>query len=212
MRNSIEFEASGRFALFTDPVIGSSAGRCTLPLPTYGALVGLCCSIYSHRSMRWVIDEVRVMNRILTEPLSGFYRCGCGLRVDCLLRDVRYQIRAHFVPSGSGGFCAPRIHSIAQRSLERGGRRRTYFGTSSCPCDVAPCRFGSGEGFYDGASKDFGLMYHSIDGARVLLFDCRMSDGMIRFPPPQQCGYSCALGGDRRYALAASAAGDVQRA
>ncbi len=185
MRNSIEFEATGEFALFTDPIIGISGGRCTLPVPTYGALQGLCRAIYTQPSFEWHVAAVRIMNRISTEPLAFNQRFSGGIAVNCCLRNVRYRILAQFVQS-TADFSAPQIYSIATRSLEKGGRRSPYLGMADCHCDITPCNFYEGEGFYDSTSHDFGLMYHSKpDGA--VMFHCIMENGIIRFPKPSEC-------------------------
>ena len=193
MSISIEFEASGSYALFSDPVIGTSGGKCSLPVPTYETLKGLCCSIYRNPSFEWVIDAVRIMNPILTEAVSISSKRTCGPRINCYLRDVRYQIKAHFVPLHSQRRFDPiEILNITLRSIRKGGRRPLHLGTSECMCDVKLCCFGEGEGFFDSQSFDFGMMYHGLtygsdQSITARAFRCRMENGVICFPAPHEC-------------------------
>lgn len=66
-RNSIDYEVSGDYALFSDPITRASGEKCSYHLPTYSALVGITSSIYWKPTFMWVIDYVRIMNPIITE-------------------------------------------------------------------------------------------------------------------------------------------------
>ena len=208
MRNSIEFEVAGDFALFTDPILGAGGGRCSLPVPTYSALKGLCCAIYEAPLFEWSIDSVRIMNSIRMEEMPLHMRFQRAQELDCCLRDVRYQVRAQLVRTGAaslrGGI--PEAHSIAARSLERGGRRGTYLGKSRYACDVTPCRFGEGISSYDSAAREIGLMFHSYECRGSLyyarMFQCVMRRGVISFPRPAECEICCPVGRAPLYALA----------
>ena len=92
--NSIELEIRGERALFRDPLRPQ-----TLPVPSCEALKGILGSIYWNPDFIWVPDSLRVM-----EPI-GYTREGArtsdggrftNADVHCL-KDVRYQLRAHFV-------------------------------------------------------------------------------------------------------------------
>ena len=65
--NIVEFEVSGAYALFSDPVTRAGGEKCTLQTPTYEALKGVLSSVYWKPTLTWVIDAVRVMNPIQTE-------------------------------------------------------------------------------------------------------------------------------------------------
>jgi len=71
MRNSIEFQVYGRMALFTDPITKVGGERSSYSVPTYQALKGITESIYWKPTFYWVVDEVRVMNRIATQSRGG---------------------------------------------------------------------------------------------------------------------------------------------
>ncbi len=195
--NIIQFELAGRYALFTDPVTACGGEKCSLPVPTYEALKGAARGIYASREFNWVIDAVRIMNRISTEAMSMTRLCyfggGRDISVYTYLRDVRYKVSSHLeFPDGTPPETQHKHYSIARRMLGKGGRREIYLGVRSCTAAVSPCRFAEGEGFYDDISEDLGLMYHSIaysgsEAVSVQHFNCRMEHGVIAFPPPVEC-------------------------
>ena len=71
MRNAIEFQVYGRMALFTDPITKIGGERSSYAVPTYQALKGITESIYWKPTIFWLIDEVRVMNRLVTQARGG---------------------------------------------------------------------------------------------------------------------------------------------
>ena len=98
-RNTIEYKLYGRYALFSDPIMRVGGEKFSYQVPTYQALVGITESIYWKPSLFWIIDAVRVMKKIQTESkgvkpikMSG----GNELAYYTYLRDVEYQVRAHF--------------------------------------------------------------------------------------------------------------------
>lgn len=203
-RNSIEFRLWGRFALFTDPLTKIGGEKCSYHVPTYEALKGVTKSIYWKPTFVWVIDEVRVMNRIRTQtkgtkPLE--YGGGNTLAIYTFLADVEYQVKAHFEwnphrPELSDDRNEAKHHIIAQRSLERGGRQDVFLGTRDCQGYVEPREFGSGVGCYDKTEKlAYGVMFHGFDYAdetgdgklHARFWRPTMIDGVIRFVPPEDC-------------------------
>lgn len=66
-RNSIEYEVSGRYALFSEAATRVGGEKFSYQVPTYQALKGITESIYWKPTFMWVIDAVRVMNRVQTE-------------------------------------------------------------------------------------------------------------------------------------------------
>src|ERR1700687_5166737 len=107
-KNTIEFRAWGRFAMFTDPLTRVGGEKCSYHIPTYEALKGVAKSIYWKPTLIWVIDAVRVMKRIRTQtkgtkPLN--FGGGNSLAIYTFLTGdpdpitgprVEYQVRAHF--------------------------------------------------------------------------------------------------------------------
>jgi CRISPR-associated protein Cas5d len=216
-KNTIEFRAWGRFAMFTDPLTRVGGEKCSYHVPTYEALKGIAKSIYWKPTLIWVMDAVRVMKRIRTQtkgtkPLN--YGGGNSLAIYTFLTGdpdpittpptpprVEYQVRAHFEwnehrPELAKDRIDGKHYQIAQRSLVLGGRQDIFLGTRDCQGYVEPCEFGIGTGDYDGKGElGFGLMFHSFDypdetGVNTLRsnFWCpQMVDGVITFPRPEEC-------------------------
>lgn len=205
----MEFEVSGDYALFSDPITRVGGEKFSYQVPTYEALKGILQSIYWKPTLVWIIDSVRVMNKIQTEtkgirPIK--YNNGKNdLSYYTYLRDCRYKVRAHFVwnenrPELSGDRNENKHHNIARRMIEHGGRRDIFLGTRECQGYVSPTVFDDGEGAYDSTPEiDFGTMYHGITYAdeayseqtegnlTVRLWRAKMNFGIINFIPPEQC-------------------------
>ena len=66
-RNSVEFEVYGKYALFSDPITRVGGEKFSYQVPTYQALKGILESVYWKPTFIWVIDAVRIVNKIQTE-------------------------------------------------------------------------------------------------------------------------------------------------
>lgn len=210
IRNQVEFKVYGKYALFSDPITRMGGEKLSYMVPTYQALKGIMESIYWKPSIIWVIDEVRIMNPIRTEsknirPIS--YNIPQNtLSVYTYLKDVEYQVRAHFVPNPyrtepdliEDGKNENKHHNIAKRMIRKGGRRDIFLGTRECQGYVEPCVFGDKEeqGFYDDYGElDFGVMFHGFnypdetgrEELGVRLWRAKMVNGVIKFPKPEEC-------------------------
>jgi CRISPR-associated protein Cas5d len=211
-RNSVEFIAHGRYALFSDPITRVGGEKLSYQIPTYQALKGILESVYWKPTFIWYIDEVRVMNQIKTQPKGMrpiFYhpRKKNGniilndLAYYTYLKDVSYQVKAHFEwnenrPELAYDRNEHKHHNIAKRMIERGGRRDIFLGTRECQGYVEPCTFGEGEGFYDNYGEMvFGTMMHGFDypdetgknEMSVRLWtSAKMENGHIKFPSPRE--------------------------
>ncbi|MCC8195228.1 MAG: type I-C CRISPR-associated protein Cas5c [Ruminococcus sp.] len=206
--NKVEFEVSGDYALFSDPITRVGGEKCSYQVPTYEAVKGILHSIYWKPTIIWVVDKVRIMNRIQTEvkgirPIK--YNGGNDLSFYTYLKDCRYQVQAHFEwnenrPELKQDRNEHKHYQIALRMIERGGRRDIFLGTRECQGYVKPCKFGEGEGAYDDTEElAFGLMYHGItyadeaydDAAKehmtVRLWNPVMKKGVIDFIRPEEC-------------------------
>lgn len=208
-RNSVEFEVTGEYGLFSDPITRVGGEKFTYQVPTYEAIKGILQSVYWKPTLIWIIDEVRIMNPIQTEvkgirPIK-YYNADNDLSYYTYLKDCRYQVRAHFIwnenrPELEKDRNENKHHNIARRMIERGGRRDIFLGTRECQGYVKPCEFGEGEGFYDSLQElSFGLMYHGITYAdeaysqetsgrmSIRLWQAVMRKGIIEFLPPWEC-------------------------
>ncbi|MGB4660999.1 MAG: type I-C CRISPR-associated protein Cas5c [Mobilitalea sp.] len=206
--NSIEFKVYGRYALFSDPVTRVGGEKFSYQIPTYQALKGIVESIYWKPTLLWVIDRVRVIKPIQTQsqgirPIN--YAGGNTLSIYTYLKDVEYQVKAHFEwnenrPNLMEDRNENKHHNIAKRMVEKGGRRDIFLGTRECQAYVEGCEFGSGEGAYDTIDElNFGLMLHGIsyaDEARdemekehmtVRFWTPIMKNGIIEFIRPEEC-------------------------
>lgn len=207
-RNTVEFELTGDYALFSDPVMRVGGEKSTYQIPTYEALKGALSSIYWKPTLIWIVDAVRVMNQIQTEvkgirPIK--YAGGNDLSYYTYLKKCRYQVRAHFIwnenrPELAFDRNENKHHNIAKRMIQRGGRRDIFLGARECQGYVEPCTFGEGVGFYDNTPElSFGLMYHGItypdeayssqtEGMMTArLWHPVMRQGVISFLPPEEC-------------------------
>lgn len=205
MRNAIEFKVFGRMALFTDPITKIGGERSSYSVPTYQALKGITESVYWKPTFYWVVDEVRIMNRIATQsrgvkPLK-YSDDGNDLSIYTYLSNVCYQVRAHFEfnlhrKELAGDRDENKHHNIAKRMVERGGRRDIFLGTRECQGYVEPVNYGEGTGYYDDAGEmPLGTMFHGFnyvdetggDMLQVRLWQPVMDGGVIRFLRPEEC-------------------------
>lgn len=212
--NLVEFEVSGDYALFSDPVTRAGGEKCSYPVPTYEALKGILHSVYWKPTIIWIIDAVRVMNPIQMEvkgirPIK--YSGGNDLAYYTYLKNCRYQVRAHFEwnlnrPELAGDRNENKHHQIALKMIRHGGRRDVFLGTRECQAYVEPCAFGEGAGAYDDIPRlEFGLMYHGITYAdeaydeytrnrmTANFWRPAMERGVIHFPRPAACPHHKAL-------------------
>ncbi|MBD8847057.1 type I-C CRISPR-associated protein Cas5c [Priestia megaterium] len=204
MRNSIEFEVFGNYALFTDPVTKIGGEKYSYHVPTYQALKGIVESIYWKPTLLMIVDSVRVMNPIKMEskgirPIN--YNGGNTLAHYTYLKDVRYQVRAHFIfnphrPDMAFDRNEHKHHNMLKRSLKTGGRRDIFLGVRECQGYVEPCVFGEDKGFYDNYGDiHLGTMVHGINypdetgrnEMEVRLWNPILKDGVIDFIRPEQC-------------------------
>ncbi len=203
--NSIEYRLSGRYALFTDPITKIGGEKNTYHIPTYEALKGITQSIYWKPTIIWIVDKVRIMHKISTESknIKTLLYSGGGndLSVYTYLKDVEYQVKAHFEwnlerPDLEKDRNENKHFDIARRSLEKGGRRDIFLGARECQGYVEPCNFGEGSGFYDNEDLfSYGLMFHGFDyptevATKKLIarfWQAKMEKGIIEFPRPENC-------------------------
>jgi CRISPR-associated protein Cas5d len=184
--NRVEFKVYGKYALFTDPLTKIGGEKCSYHIPTYEALKGILSSVYWKPTIIWIIDKLRIVNRIKTQsksakPLNygGVYPSLRDMRkkeepfntlsIYTYLADVEYQVQAHF----EWNFYRQDMEKdrdegkhfeFAQRMIKKGGRRDIFLGARECQGYVEPCRFGEGTGFYDSyVEVAFGLMFHGFD-------------------------------------------------
>lgn len=208
--NTVEFQVSGDYALFSDPATRVGGEKCSYHIPTYEALKGILQSVYWKPTLIWVIDAVRIMNPIRTEtkgirPIG--YNGGNDLSYYTYLKNVCYQVRAHFEwnENRTELFQDRNEHKhymIAKRMIARGGRRDVFLGTRECQGYVEPCAFGEGTGAYDHLEGEisYGFMYHGITYADEAILEedkgkmtvrfwrpVMLKGGIVEFLRPEEC-------------------------
>lgn len=207
--NIVEFQVTGDYALFSDPLMRVGGEKNSYPVPTYEALKGILSSVYWKPTIIWYIDAVRVMEPVQTEvkgirPIK-YHGGGNDLSYYTYLKNVRYQVQAHFEwndnrPELAGDRNENKHYEIAKKMIDKGGRRDIFLGTRECQGYVEPCIFGEEAGAYDGVPEwGMGLMYHGITypdeaysektaGKMTANFWYPvMKRGVITFPRPEDC-------------------------
>ena len=209
-RNTVEFQVSGDYALFADPVMRVGGEKTSYHIPTYEGIKGILHSVYWKPTLIWIVDAVRVMNPIQTEtkgirPLG--YSGGNELSYYTYLKNVCYQVRAHFEwnenrPELLADRNENKHHNIAKRMIDRGGRRDIFLGTRECQGYVEPCIFGEGTSYYDAMTGElaYGFMYHGITYADEAVLEedkgkmtvrfwrpVMKSGGIIEYIHPEEC-------------------------
>jgi len=204
-QNAIAFVLTGRFALFSDPVTRVGGEKNSYLVPTYEALKGVCESIYWKPTFQWVVDSVRVLNAFQSQskgmrPIS-LRNEPATLSIYTYLKDVSYEVRAHFEWNPLRADLAAdrnenKHYFMAQRSLERGGRRDIFLGTRECQGYVEPLPETPLKGAFDTLERmPFGNMFHGFDygdtgeGGQMVarFFEPVMVRGVITFPRPEEC-------------------------
>lgn len=208
--NKVTFQVSGRVALFSDPLTRVGGEKCSYPIPTYEALKGILESCYWKPTFCWIIDRVRVMNPIRTQSTGVrpiIYNGGNTLSYYTYLTDVLYQVQAHFIwneyrPELKADRNENKHFAIANRMIEKGGRRDIFLGTRECQGYIEPCVFGEGKGAYDELDEmSFGTMVHGFSypdetgkgQLELRLWQPKMQFGVITFPPPWECTQRCKV-------------------
>lgn len=204
IRNQVSFKVSGDYALFTDPVSKIGGEKSTLSVPTYQALKGICESIYWKPTIVWVVDQVKILNKIQTEtkgirPIK--YGGGNDLAYYTYLKNPAYAVLAHFEfnqnrPDLIKDRNEHKHHNIAKRCIEKGGRRDIYMGVRECCSYVEPCDFEAEPSVYaDMPELELGFMYHGLtypdeSGTEVLTANFwrpKLVGGIITFCRPEEC-------------------------
>lgn len=171
-KNTVSFKIYGRYALFTDPITKIGGEKFSYHIPSYESIKGVLKSIYWKPTIIWHVDRVRVMKSIRTQTKGTkplVWSGGNSLAIYTFLHDVEYQVQAHFEwnearPELTKDRIDGKHFSMANRSIDKGGRQDVFLGVRDCQAYVEPCEFGKGKGAYDDIDElGFGLMFHGFD-------------------------------------------------
>jgi len=203
-KNKVTYRVYGKEALFTTPSSKLGGEKMTYQIPTYEALKGITKSIYWKPIFIWVIDKVKIMNKIRTYPKSikfmNYDDSKSNLSIYTYLQNVEYEVEAHFEwnlnrPEFEKDRIVEKHYEIMNRMIGIGGKRDICLGSRECQGYVEPCVWGKKESYYDKkGSISFGNMYHGLlypdeVGENKLyrnFFESIMNNGVIRFPNPHE--------------------------
>lgn len=192
MSNHVRLLVRGEFACFTRPEM--KVERVSYDVLTPSAARGILEAIYWKPQIRWVVDRIRVLNRIQFTtirrnevgckiPIKGKAGAGQAMksgkgqlgiyiederqqRAATILRDVAYIIEAHFELLDDA-VPAPKHYEMFKRRVEKGQSfHRPYFGCREFPVDFEWLDGDPPKGFYDDEpERDFEFILHDIDFA-----------------------------------------------
>jgi len=204
-KNFIQYKIYGKYALFTNPITKIGGEKSSYHLPTYEALRGITEGIYWKPTFEWIIDKVRVMKPIQTETksikLRNYASKNSDLAMFTYLSNVEYRVFAHFEwdesrPDLEKDRDELKHFCLANRYLNKGGKRDVFLGARECVAYVEPCDFDEGEGFYDQVPEiNFGAMFHSFTYPKTSqdeklmsnLWTAVMRKGVVDFVRPEEC-------------------------
>ena len=168
---TFEIKVYGQKALFTDPMTKLGGEKTSYRIPTPEAIKGILRSIYWKPAILWVVDEFRVMSKIQSVnrnvKINKYDTANSSdLFIYTYLKDVEYRIRCHFEfnPAVQEDHNEKKHAAIMRRSIQRGGRKNVFLGTTECAAYVEECDFSEGVGAYDEYDEmPFNLMFHSFE-------------------------------------------------
>ena len=143
----------GNMRFFSDPVTRVGGEKTSYHIPTYEA--------FKRNGRKYLLeadnyvdcrcgkgDESDSDRDKGVRPIG--YNGGNELSYYTYLRDVHYQVRAHFEqnknhPELFQDWNENKHHNIAKRMVQRGGRRDVFLGTRECQAFVEPVSFRAGK-------------------------------------------------------------------
>ena len=181
---SVCVEISGRYACFTRPEL--KAERVSYDIITPSAARGILEAVFWKPAIRYVIDEIRVCNRIHFENIRrnevNSKVVGRGhiyaaedraQRASTVLKDVRYVVTAHFEPTDKvgdadklpdGRFNHGKFAEMLTRRLRIGQQyHQPCLGTREFPAILRLIEAGEALPAAISEDRSLGLMLHDMD-------------------------------------------------
>lgn len=208
MRQGIQMEVWGEYALFTRPEL--KVERVSYDVMTPSAARGMIEAVYWHPGLRWHIDRIHVMNPIAftnirrnevkdkipapkvrsvmngsDDPLVIYTGESIQQRASMVLTNVHYVIDAHFtltdkaVPTDNEG----KFIDIARRRLEKGQcYHQPYFGCREFPASFRAWTGGNVPTIPE--SRSLGLMLYDMDYSNLrdiqpMFFMAELANGVL---------------------------------
>lgn len=193
----------GKYALFTDPMSKGGGEKFTYQIPTMQALRGIVEANYWKPTLKFLIDEVKVLKSIQTETKSillPMLNGGKDLSYFTYLKDVAYAVKFHFEwalerTDLKEDRNEKKHEQIILRSLSRGGRHDIFLGTRECVGEIYKIteeEYIKLNSPYSG-NISFGIMFNSftygeLDGKLYSNFaPVIMKNGVVNFLRPEEC-------------------------
>ncbi|WP_282709037.1 type I-C CRISPR-associated protein Cas5c [Ligilactobacillus sp. Marseille-Q7487] len=195
----------GDYALFTNPTTKGGGENVSCNAPSRQALNGIVDAIYYKPTIVNIIDEVKVINPIQTETMGSrmlLNNMGADLNYVTYLRDVKYLVKYHFEWNLTREDLKQdrnmkKHEAIAERSIQRGGRRDVFLGTRECVglvTGITKEDYDNAQGAYFNQTISFGLQFHSFiypKSSKEKLKSCYtetvMKDSTIVFKNQEDC-------------------------
>lgn len=196
------------YACFTRPEM--KVERVSYDVMTPSAARGVLEAIYWKPQIRWIIDQIHVLNPICFTNLrrnevaskipAGNVRKAMKGEADCIglyveedrqqraamiLRDVAYGIVAHFELLDPTETLQKHFEMFKRRAVKGQYFHHPYLGCRECPCDYEWIDADLPESPLDG-QRDLGFMLHDLDYADNMtprFFRAIMNNGIIDVPP-----------------------------
>jgi CRISPR-associated protein Cas5d len=207
--DSFFMKIEGPYALFTDPMSKGNGEKFTYQVPTVQALLGIIEACYWKPTIKYVVEEVKILHPIRTETkniLLPMMNGNKDLSHYTYLKDVAYAVKFRFEwaenrPDLLQDRDEKKHEQILLRSMQRGGRHDIFLGTRECIGSID--RLHRQE--YDELKTaftgqvSFGIMFHSFSyseqidrkSLRGVLYSqftpITMSNGIISFIKPEEC-------------------------
>ncbi len=204
----ITLKVWGDYACFTRPEM--KVERVSYDVMTPSAARGVLEAIYWKPQIRWVIDQIHVLNPIRftnlrrnevaskvsvanvrkamkgdTSPLGLYVEEDRQQRAAMILRDVAYVIVAHFDLLDPAETHQKHFEMLKRRATKGQYFHHPYFGCREFPADFEWIDGSIPESPLD-SQKDLGFMLHDLDYTDNMtprFFRAVMNNGIINVPP-----------------------------
>lgn len=198
----------GKYALFSDPVTKGGGEKYSYSVPTRQALVGLADAIYYKPTIKNIISEVKVINKIQTEVIgtramiNKSNKMEADLNYVSYLIDVEYLMKFHFLWDETRvdltyDRISKKHEAIMERSIIRGGRRDIFLGTRECVATaeyLTEREYVEAESYYNNQILNMGIMfqefeYPTVTGEKLKSYftNTILDKGVIRYLPKETC-------------------------
>lgn len=198
----------GQYALFSDPATKGGGEKYSYSIPTRQALTGLADALYYKPTIKNIVSEVKVINKIQTEVIgtramiNKSNKMEADLNYVSYLIDVEYLMKFHFLWDETRVDLtydrnSKKHEAIMERSIIRGGRRDIFLGTRECVATaehLTEQEYEKAESYYSNQILNMGIMfqefeYPTIKGQSLKSYFANtiLDKGVIRYSSKETC-------------------------